>query len=108
MQLVYANEDPTKVHLVKGLLENEGIRVEVQNEFLSTALGGPSGIPQTNPSIWVLEPADFDRASHFVEAFIKAGHAAPGPAWKCPTCGEKVQGQFTRCWKCGGKPAPQA
>ena len=25
----------------------------------------------------------------------------PGPAWECPKCGEKIEGQFSACWKCG-------
>jgi predicted RNA-binding Zn-ribbon protein involved in translation (DUF1610 family) len=25
----------------------------------------------------------------------------PRATWTCPNCGEKVEEQFTQCWKCG-------
>jgi predicted amidophosphoribosyltransferase len=26
------------------------------------------------------------------------------PPWKCPTCGEEIEGQFTECWNCVPNP----
>jgi hypothetical protein len=25
-----------------------------------------------------------------------------GDFWKCPVCGERLEHQFSSCWKCGG------
>lgn len=37
-----------------------------------------------------------------VEQFVNGTlNANTGSPWKCPECGEEVDGQFTNCWQCG-------
>jgi ribosomal protein L37AE/L43A len=52
--------------------------------------------------------ADAQRAEPIVERYRQtdAANAAddaerPRATWTCPQCGEKVEDQFTNCWKCG-------
>jgi rubrerythrin len=45
-----------------------------------------------------------DRARQIVARHLKGAavsEAALAPAWRCPSCGELVEGQFQACWKCG-------
>ena len=65
------------------------------------------------PSVWVPE-ADVDRARPVVEEYRRTDEAnaaddaeRPRATWTCPNCGEKVEEQFTQCWKCGhNRPLP--
>jgi len=42
----------------------------------------------------VLDDADAARAEELLRV------PAPGPEWIC-TCGERLGGQFSQCWRCG-------
>lgn len=58
---VWRAVDPAHAYLLAGVLENEGIDVEVRGEELFAGEGGilPS---EAGPTLWVL-PADFERAT---------------------------------------------
>ena len=88
----------TIVHL-KNLLEGEGISCSIRNQFLSGALGD---IPAFEcwPQLWVTHPADWLRAKGVLSEFLaKPDDERP---WECDVCGEHIDGQFGRCWNCGG------
>lgn len=42
---------------------------------------------------------DFQRAKEILN--LSAAHEAAEQSWKCPQCGESIEGQFTECWNCG-------
>lgn len=95
MKRVYSSFNRVAVHHARNLLEAEGIRAEVRNEFLSSAMGE---LPpaECQAELWVLNDEDAPRA------FDVLHRPAPsGPDWKCTTCGETSGPQFTQCWKCG-------
>jgi rubrerythrin len=54
--------------------------------------------------LWLLDDRDFDRARRIVTDFDRVPVA--GPSWRCPECGEALEGQFSACWRCGA-PRPQ-
>lgn len=61
MKKVYVAQSPAEAHLVKGRLENEGIRAEVLGEDVFGIRGGVPLDSSTLPSVWV-QDEDFDRA----------------------------------------------
>lgn len=96
MQLVYSTSNTLLVNHVRNLLETAGIEVQMKNEFLG---GGAGELPPTEawPELWVAEE-DFSRAEQVIDEFQNAESL---PAWRCPKCGERVEGQFSVCWNCG-------
>jgi hypothetical protein len=78
------------------VLEAQGIPAVVRNEILSSAMGElPPAECQTE--LWVLA-SDVAKA----EAVLRETRSdKPGPAWRCPACGEDSEPQFTQCWRCG-------
>jgi rubrerythrin len=121
MKRVYLDRNhPEMLPILKGLLEEEGIRVVTQDEFsarsaiLRTSLWvkdedyqralevirqnepTPQTCPNCGYDLWGLpEP----RCPECGEPFHR--REKPPPPWKCPNCGEEIEGQFTACWKCG-------
>ena len=97
MELIFAAYTTAEAHLVKGLLESEGIMAEVRDEMLAGILGD---IPlmQNRPSVWV-EDRDAARANEIVRDF-QHERVEKGDAWRC-ACGEILGAQFTACWRCG-------
>ena len=82
------------VDIIKGMLAEEGIACEVTND------NNPYPGVVFDPKLWVVNDADFARASAVVQAFRKSPMTTLGP-WTCPACGEQLEGQFSSCWKCG-------
>jgi hypothetical protein len=94
LKRVFSSFDRVAVHHARNLLEAEGIRAEVRNQFLSSAMGE---LPpaECQAEVWV-RTQDAARAQ---EVLFRA--PIPGPEWKCSQCGETLGSQFTQCWKCG-------
>ena len=102
MKKIYIAKNPADAHLLKGLLEGENIEAEVRGEFLYGVRGEVPITPDTCPSVWVMDDADYDRAMELVSTFHEGEPTSPveGEAWRC-RCGEENEGQFTECWRCG-------
>src|SRR5262245_44460684 len=79
--------------VLRALLDEQGISSDVTNDSL------PLPGAEFYPKLWV-EETDFDRASNVLAEFRKTSPLT-GPTWTCPNCGEKLEEQFTSCWKCG-------
>ena len=97
MTRVFSSFDRIAVFHARNLLEAEGIRVTVRNEFLSSAMGE---LPpaECQAEVWVLDGADAARA----EKVLRQGSAPVGGVpWIC-ACGEALELQFLQCWRCGG------
>lgn len=105
MKKVYGSYNNFIVGSLKHVLEQHGIRCIVKNEHLQ---GGAGELPPTEcwPELWVMEDETYERAREIVLAAL-GGETEPGPAWRCPRCGEQIEGQFTECWHCGAsRPFP--
>lgn len=96
MPRVYSSHDLVAVHHARNLLEAEGIRAEVRNERLSSAMGELPPL-ECQAEVWVLEAGDAARA----ERLLREGVRASGPPWTCAACDERMEPQFTQCWRCG-------
>ena len=96
MKTVYSASNISFVSIFQNILEGYGIRCWIKNEFLSAGIGEIPPI-ECWPQLCV-DDDDFPEAKLIVE---KALSAEAMPAWKCDSCGEEIEGQFTECWKCG-------
>ena len=99
MRKVYTSHNSAIVGHARQVLENHSITCVVRNDFL---LGGAGELPvnETWPELWVIDDRNFDRARALVEEIVAAAHDS-GPPWRCTSCGEPMEGQFTDCWNCG-------
>ena len=107
MQHVYTARDEMDANFVKGLLEQRGIQAVVQGQALGEVWGNLPLSAASTPTVWVPE-ADVERARPLVEEYRRTDEANAvddaerlRTTWACPNCGEKVEDQFTQCWKCG-------
>lgn len=99
MREVYQASDPVNAEIVKDYLQGYGIESHVRG---ATLWGGRGELPaDCYPSVWVSQPADFERARLLILQF-EAGHTR-ATAWQCANCGERLSGLFTACWNCGGE-----
>jgi hypothetical protein len=102
MKQVYIAKDPTDAYLVKGMLEQYGVACQIRGEQLWNARGQLPLTTDTLPTLWVIDDNKYEEAARLVTAYENGTLAenAGGP-WKCPACGEEIEGQFTDCWQCG-------
>ena len=100
MKQVHAARHAPEAHLVKGFLESNGISAVVRGEFLTSGWGE---LPVDVCSVWISDDRQYDRAQTLLVAFLRGDHAREyrGQNWRCPKCGEELEGQFTSCWSCG-------
>lgn len=90
--------DRAEAGLLKELLEGEGIACLLRNEQLFAALGE---IPflECFPELWVVDDEVWPRARLLLDSWLKGADNAD--SWRCPSCGESLEGQFGACWQCG-------
>lgn len=101
MKQVFVAQHPAEAHLVKGVLESQGIGAEVRAEALFGTRGEAPVTPDTLPSVWVLDDSDIDRALALLRDFHAGREGIPsGEPWVCSTCGETLDPQFAACWQC--------
>jgi NAD-dependent SIR2 family protein deacetylase len=95
---VFSSHDLIAAHHAKNLLESAGIRAEVRNERLASAMGE---LPpaECQAEVWVAEESDVALA----ERLLREGVSVTGEPWSCPRCGERLEPQFTACWRCGAR-----
>lgn len=96
MRRVFSTFDLIAAHHARNLLQAEGIRAEVRNERLASAMGE---LPpaECQAEVWVLDARDALRA----ERLLREGAPVSGPPWVCANCSESLEAQFTHCWRCG-------
>lgn len=102
MQMVFVAQHPTEAHFVRGLLDADGIESEVRREALFTTMKAAALIPDCLPEVWVCNDAQVPRALDLVSRYSKGEGMVPsdGLPWRCPTCREELEPQFTSCWNC--------
>jgi hypothetical protein len=106
LKQVYVAHHPTEAHLVKGLLEANGITAVVRGESLFGARGEVPSTADTLPSVWVEDENEALRARDVMSEYERGRTPEkPDMAWICPACSERIEAQFTECWHCGaGRP----
>lgn len=102
MKTVYSASNVSLVSIIQNVLHGHGIRCWLKNEFLSAGMGELPPI-ECWPQLCVHDE-DFSEAKRIVEEALTPQETA---SWKCDSCGEVHEGQFTECWKCGkDRPSP--
>ncbi len=98
MKTVYSAPNIALVSLFKNILESHGIECWIKNQFLGAAVGDIPPI-ECWPQLCVDEDK-FEEASRIVEEALSSENDQTEP-WKCESCGEEIEGQFSECWNCG-------
>jgi hypothetical protein len=44
---------------------------------------------------------DASRAGEVLDSLAQGRESPAAPSWRCPDCGEQVEGHFDLCWSCG-------
>ena len=102
---LYIADGPADAHLLRGLLESEGLTAFVRDDGMVPLQAVGFFKMDTRPSVWVLadDEAQHERAQAIADEY-RSGKRRPtepaGEAWRCPSCGETVEAQFTACWSC--------
>ena len=78
------------------LLCEAGYPTTVERRFLSS-VAGELPPEQCQPELW-LRHAEHHAAAR---ALLHALEHLPQRRWRCPGCGEQVEGGFEQCWACG-------
>lgn len=98
---VYSAADPLQAHVLRGALEAVGIMAEVRRDSLFSTRGETPVTFDTLPQVWIPDEADLELARDIVRQFEAKDAGPAGVNWTCPSCGEAVEPQFDRCWRCG-------
>src|ERR1700730_1155859 len=89
----------TDAALLDNLLQVEGIDTIVTADKQYARIS-----PLVGASVYVLDPAQVERARAIVERFRRRAPLKDPKSyrsWRCRACNELVEGQFEVCWKCG-------
>lgn len=94
------------VGMLRDVLATRGIPCLIKNEHL---MGGVGEIPPIEcwPELWVMEDRDVPVAQRVVDS-LQPPTDSQGSAWVCDRCGERLEAQFSVCWRCGATRGPDA
>jgi hypothetical protein len=106
VKVVYVARDITDAGIVRGMLEANGIAVEMRGEAMSSVRGLLPYSREAAPKVCV-EERDYERAMALIDQAVPQS----GAAWTCGQCGERVDAELGECWQCGTtrvSPVPEA
>jgi hypothetical protein len=95
MKLVFRAASLLQVAHARNVLIIAGIDCDLRNQYSAGALGELPML-ETWPQLWVDEACE----AAALRA-LAAAAASAGVPWTCRHCGEKLEAQFTNCWRCG-------
>ncbi|MEN1728383.1 MAG: DUF2007 domain-containing protein [Pseudomonadota bacterium] len=93
---LYTADNPVDVGFIQGLLAADGLPTQVQGMELWAAAVEIYFAEGARPSVWVRDQ-DVDRARTVMAQSDRRDHGEP---WDCPACQERLEGQFSACWRC--------
>jgi len=100
LKAIFSSLNLVEVHHLKNLLQSAGIRCRIRNEDL-VRLAGEVPFPECILQLVPEREEDTPAAEKLLADFLRPP-LQPLKPWRCPDCGEMIEGQFTACWKCGG------
>ena len=96
MKVVYSASNISLVSIFQNILEAYGIRCWMKNQYLTAGVGEIPPI-ECWPQLCV-DDDDYEESKRIVDEALAEKDL---PVWKCASCGEVIEGQFTDCWNCG-------
>jgi Putative prokaryotic signal transducing protein len=93
---IYRAATLLQVAHARNLLIAAGIPCEIRNQYLAGA-AGELPMLETWPQLYV---DDIDEA-RALGVLARAERPPAGSPWTCAQCGERLEPQFTSCWRCG-------
>jgi len=100
MQKLYSSEDRVFLYLLQSKLTENGINCIIKNEAPCGPAGGEIPPVIALPELWVIDNQYVTDAMQIIQQELSS-LSVPKKDWKCPQCGEYLEGQFDVCWKCG-------
>ena len=97
---LYTADNPVELGFIRGLLDAEGLETRTQSMDLWAAAVEVYFAEGARPSVWVRD-RDLARAR---DILANSDRRDQGEAWTCPECDERIEGQFSACWRCAGSP----
>jgi len=101
MKKLYTAQVPLMIDHLKNILESGGIECVVRNTYLGAAMGEIPPI-ECWPELWVVDDERYEEAQAVLKGALSPVVGLEKP-WKCKSCGEMIEGQFTECWNCGAR-----
>jgi hypothetical protein len=99
LKTIYSSLNLVEIHHLKNLLQSAGIRCRIRNEDL-VRLAGEVPFPECSLRLVVDREEDAREAEALLREFLRPQRPS-GETWRCSSCGEALEAQFTACWKCG-------
>jgi hypothetical protein len=94
MKRLFSSPDTAEVGLLKNILQKAGVRCVENNLQMSQTI--PTSLFQAE--LWVEDENYTDAVALMAEW---QNPTVTGTPWVCSRCGEKLESQFSKCWKCG-------
>ena len=95
---VFENFDFSRVGQMQSLLESNGIKTFIRNQYTSGVVGELPFV-EVVPQLYVLEEGDVSKARDLLQ--LDLPHEDVGEDWVCSECGIDIEDNFSHCWKCG-------
>lgn len=102
MKKIYTAKNPLDAHLLKGVLSSYNIDAHIRGESLFAIRGEIPVTEDTLPTVWVDDAVPDETIAEIVATFDRPSpHRGHEEGWRCGSCGEYLDPQFSSCWKCG-------
>ena len=99
MQRLYRASSLPEAHLLRDLLEEDGLGACIVNENL-WPLAGELPFGAVVPEVWIIDSRDMFMARAVLREYL-ARKAAPVTGDRvCDACGETSPANFELCWRC--------
>ncbi|CAM2066235.1 DUF2007 domain-containing protein [Sulfidibacter corallicola] len=101
MRRVFVTQEFSELRYVQSLLGEQHIDFVTKNEHL---MGTGSAAGEVPPffcpmEIWIADDQKEEEIAAMIQRSLKAPRLVQA-SWRCQTCGEEMEGQFSACWKC--------
>ena len=98
MRKVYTSSDLNLVQYARSVLEGHKIESVILREHLAGVVGGIAPLDACT-ELWVYDSTRVNDSRQLIESAMKKTETQL-QTWDCLGCGENIEAQFTRCWKC--------
>jgi hypothetical protein len=99
MDRLYRATSLYEAHLLRDLLEEDGLHALIVNESLASLAGElPFGL--VLPEVWVTDSRDLFMARAVLEEYLERKAEPESADRTCSACSEESPGNFALCWSC--------